>query len=113
MEEKEYRKKVSETFAELLKVLDNIDPDVVEAELSQGALTLLSKDGSKTILSQQPSVSQIWLAMASQGRAIHFNWNEAKKSWFDDKGQGLELISTLEEVLKGSTGQKISLKTVA
>lgn len=107
MEEKEYRLKVKESFERILAAFDDIDPDVVEAELNQGALTLTSKSTSKTILSAQPSVRQIWLAAAAQGIAVHFNWDVAREQWIDDKGQDLELLSFLSGVIEKAAGIKV------
>jgi CyaY protein len=108
LDEKTYRKMVSDAFERILKVFDSVDPDVAEAELGQGTLTILAR-GQKLILSPQPPVRQIWLAAAALGRAVHFSWNESAKKWLDDKGQGLELFRYTEEVLEKTAGQRISL----
>ncbi len=80
--------------------------DVAEAEYAQGTLAILA-GGKKIILSLQPPVQQIWLAVAAQGVAVHFSWNIDKQQWFDDKERGLELLFFLEQVL-GRQGVKIS-----
>ncbi len=110
MEEPLYRKNVSEHFDIILKVIDEFDPDLIEAELSQGALTIISRDRSKTILSQQPSVRQIWLAAAALGKAVHFSWDESSAKWLDDKGTGAELFSYLAKVLKETAGLELSFQ---
>lgn len=108
MEEKDYRKKVNEAFERIVKAFDEIDPDVVEAELSQGALTLTSRAKSKTVLSAQPSVRQIWLAAAAQGIAAHFNWDAASGTWRDDKGKGYELFAFLSDVVHRAADLRVS-----
>lgn len=108
MEDKDYRKEVGTIFQGMLKRLDVIDPDILEAELSQGTLVVVSK-GKKTILSLQPPVKQIWLAVASEGIALHFT-RSAKGEWMDDKGQGHELYAFTERVLSKLSGQSIHLK---
>ena len=41
------------------------------------------------MLTPQPSPRQLWVAF--RDRAWHFDWDEAKASWMDDRGQGVEL----------------------
>ena len=94
-------------FKRMEKALDSVDPDVIEVEQSSGVLTLKLARGAKIILSAQPSVRQLWLAMAVLGTAIHFDWQNGQ--WVDDKGQGKELYSTLSQVLREQTGLEISL----
>lgn len=100
MDETLYRKLLSETVNKIFKALDSIDPDIVECENSHGALTLTFKDQSRCIVSGQPSVRQLWLALASLGVAYHFNWDDTQKAWLDDKGQGIELLGYLKKFLK-------------
>ena len=109
MDDKEYRARVRELFERVLKTIDAMDPDVVEAELSQGTLTIVAK-GQKTILSPQPPVKQIWLAVASKGIALHFSFEAETQRWLDDKGQGREVLSYTSEVLSQLSGQAIRLR---
>ncbi|NBU21159.1 iron donor protein CyaY [bacterium] len=104
-----YRKRVEEVFSRLEKALRDVDPDLVECELAQGTLTLTFADHSRCILSTQPSVEQIWLALASRGTAYHFNYDAEKRSWWDDKGKGVEIFSFLMNYLKEMTGLSLSL----
>lgn len=99
MTEKEYRQKVKEVYARVEEAFDAVDPDLVEVEVGMGTLVLLSK-GRKTILSTQPSVRQIWLAVAALGIAVHFDWDEKSGTWLDDKGQGHELYTFLSRTLR-------------
>ena len=47
-------------------------------------------------MSAQPSVRQLWLALASRGTAIHFNFDPARGVWMDDKGKGIEFKAFLK-----------------
>ena len=96
----EYRRRIQEIFHRIERAFENIDPDLVECENSMGALTLTFADQSRCILSAQPSVSQLWLAVASQGTAYHFNFLEDSQAWMDDKGRSIELIQFLENHVK-------------
>jgi iron donor protein CyaY len=99
MDEKEYRLKVKDVYARLERSFEGVDPDVAEVETGLGTLAILS-GRSKTILSTQPSVRQIWLAVAALGVAVHFDWDASRQAWIDDKGTGKELFAYLQETLR-------------
>jgi CyaY protein len=107
--EQEYRARLLALFERILRALDAVDPDVCEAELSQGALSIRLANGARWVLSGQPPVRQLWLAVASRGRAYHFNFDTAANVWRDDKGEGLEAISLLERLLKEDAGLDVRL----
>ena len=102
--EKEFREKLQVVYDRVEGAMENVDPDVVECEQSVGTLTLILSDGRKCILSAQPSVRQLWLAIASRGTAYHFNYDPAAELWKDDKGQGIELYEFLRGFFKEVTG---------
>lgn len=108
--ESEYRKKIAATFNTIEKALEGVDPDLVECEQAMGALTLIVSDGSKCILSAQPSVKQLWLALAGRGIAYHFNFDEKSQIWMDDKGKNIELIGFLESYLQEASGVRIQIR---
>lgn len=110
--EAQYRKKIQEVYQRVETALENVDPDLVECDVSMGAMTLIFSDQSRCILSAQPSVRQLWLALASRGTAYHFNYDDESKSWIDDKGTGIELLSFLETFLKEMTGIEIHLSSL-
>ena len=107
MNEADFRVQMQMTLGRIEKALENVDPDVVDCEQSMGSITLTLKDGSRCILSAQPSVRQLWLALAAKGQAFHFNFDG--EQWLDDKGQGVELLSYLESYLKDSTSLVVRL----
>ena len=107
--EAQYRKRVEQVFSRVEKALRDVDPDLVECELAQGTLTLTFANGSRCILSTQPSVEQIWLALASRGMAYHFSYVPDSDQWWDDKGKGVEVMSFLQQYLKEMTGLSVAL----
>ena len=107
MEESEFRRLASQIYGQVEAAFDEVDPDIAECEVSQGALTIQLANGAKWILSQQPPVRQLWLAVASKGRAYHFNFQADR--WLDDKGEGVELLSYLKQLILEETGQKLAL----
>ena len=104
MPEAEFRRLAKAAYDRIEAQFDAVDPDEVECEVAQGSLTLILSDGARWVLSQQPPVRQLWLAVASKGRAFHFNYDPASASWQDDKGEQVELLSYLEGLLQEVAG---------
>jgi len=98
-DEAHYRSVMKETLDRVEKAFDQVDPDVAECTVQFGALTIQFPNGARCILSSQPSVAQLWMAIAARGVAYHFNYDHDKKAWMDDKGEGIEAISFLEKFL--------------
>lgn len=107
MPETEYRALIQQAYDRIMSAMDTVDPDVVESDLSQGTLTLRLADGARWILSGQPPVRQLWLAVASKGRAFHFNYDRATGEWKDDRGEGIELYAYLASLLQEVAGLRI------
>lgn len=107
--EAQYRQKIQEALDRIEKAFAEVDPDVAECEQAHGAMTIVFADRSRCILSAQPSVRQLWLALASQGTAYHFNFDQKTDRWRDDKGRDIELLSFLENFLKEKTGVALRL----
>lgn len=104
MSESELRALAKQIYERISAAFDDVDPDIAECEESLGSLSIELADGAKWILSVQPPVRQMWLAVASIGRAFHFNYDPPSQSWRDDKDQGIELLNYLEGLLKEIAG---------
>lgn len=104
MTESEFRALAKAAYDRIEARFDEVDPDVVECEVSQGSLTLTLAGGAKWVLSQQPPVRQMWLAVASRGRAFHFDYDAGGQRWLDDKGEGIELFGYLAQLLNEEAG---------
>jgi CyaY protein len=109
LSEPEYRAKLQAVYDRVMKALDGVDPDVCEADLAQGALTIRLANGARWVLSGQPPVRQLWLAVASRGRAFHFDYDPTQDAWRDDKGEGLEVVSLIEKLLKEDAGLSVRI----
>lgn len=110
MDEKEYRALVLSEFRKIEKAFEDVDPDQAEFEHSQGAVTIIFRDGSKLLLSQQPSVRQIWVAAATLGIAHHFGYDAGRGAWLDDKGKGVELLDFVCAQVERAAGVKLRLR---
>ncbi len=107
MTEAEYRGLVQEAFDDVARQFEEVDPDLAECEQAFGVLTISFPDRSKIILSTQPSVRQVWVAMAARGTAVHFDYDAASGQWRDDKGRDIELRSLLQQVLLETAGVQL------
>ena len=107
LDEKQYRRLLDETFARIDRAFENVDPDLAERNLSQGALTVTMKGSQRLILSPQPSPRQLWVAF--RDRAWHFDWDEARSRWLDDRGQGVEVLALVAQMTLEAAGVKLDL----
>lgn len=103
-DETEYRSVMKKTLDRVERAFDDVDPDVAECLVQFGALSIIFPNGQKCILSSQPSVQQLWMAVAARGIAIHFDFDRKRGQWRDDKGQGIEPLAFLKSFLKESAG---------
>jgi len=107
LDEKQYRHLLDDTFARIDRAFENVDPDLAESNLSQGALTVTMRGTQRLILSPQPSPRQLWVAF--RDRAWHFDWNEARNQWLDDRGQGIEVLALVAQITQESAGVTLDL----
>jgi len=107
LDEKQYRRLLDETFARIDRAFENVDPDLAESNVSQGALTVTMQGGQRLILSPQPSPRQLWVAF--RDRAWHFDWDEARSRWLDDRGQGVEVMALVAQMTLEAAGVKLDL----
>jgi len=106
MDDKTYRSIANNLLDELTAYFDTWDPDVIEAELVPGALTLTTSDGSKYIVSEQGAHQQMWLATPERGR--RYDYDDATGRWLDNK-DGSELLAVLSEALSRRVGEPVKL----
>ncbi len=103
-----YNGLVADLFKRLLKGLDAVDPDALDADSTGDMVTITgSKSGQKVVINTQRAVSQIWVA--GNGAGIHFDWNASTSKWLDDKGKGLELYAWVSQCVEAASGTRVSL----
>lgn len=90
--DQEFLTQAEATMRRLQLLLDQFDPDELEADAAGGVLRLTFADGKCCILNRQSAVQQLWLAEGAT--AWHFALHA--QGWVDTKGRG-----TLETVLSG------------
>ena len=104
--DKEYHALSDQVFTHIVRVLENEDPDEIEAETIPGVVTLIFGDRKRFILNRQPSVHQLWLAAGAH--AWHFSYDEGTATWQCDKGQG-ELYRILDGAVTSKLGRSVGL----
>ena len=102
LDEKEYRKLLDGTLTRIDRAFDDVDPDLAESILSQGALTVTMRGKDRLILSPQPSPRQLWVAF--KDRAWHFDWDATKQQWLDDRGQNIDALALVTQLTRDSAG---------
>ena len=98
IDEKRYRHLLDDTFERVDRAFEDVDPDLAEVSVSQGTLTITYLEKQRLMLTPQPSPRQLWVAF--RDRAWHFDWDEARSAWMDDRGQGVELYALIESTTK-------------
>lgn len=107
MDESLYLRLADETFRKIQDGLEPLDPDVVDYDLQHDVLEITFADDSVCVINTQRPTRQIW--MAWNRRAWHFDWDDAKQQWLDDKGEGVELLAHVRAVVRDKTGLDLQL----
>lgn len=107
MDETTYLRLADEAFDRIQNALEPLDPDQVDYDFSHDVLQIVFADGARCVINTQRPARQLWLAW--DRRAWHFDWDESKGQWLDDKGQGVELLSKVREIVKEKAGAEIAL----
>ncbi len=106
MKSTEYQEQADRCLARVVAWLEGFDPDELDFTPSDGVVTLEFGDGAKFVLNRQSAARQMWLAAGA--RAWHFDWDDERDGWFDDK-EGSELLSRIGDVVSSKLGRTVSL----
>ena len=96
MTESEFDKIATDT----LDRLDKAVRDQVDADLSNGILTLEFEDGTKFVINSHAAARQIWAA--ANLSAMHFSWDGAR--WLASK-TGRELFAEIGALVAGKLAE--------
>ena len=107
MDEKRYRHLLDDSYATVDRAFEAVDPDVAEVAISQGTLTITFLEKQRLMLTPQPSPRQLWVAF--RDRAWHFDWNEERRAWLDDRGLGIDLYGLIEQTTREVGGVTIAI----
>ena len=107
LDEKRYRHLLDDAYARVDRAFEPVDPDVAEVSISQGTLTVTFFEKQRLMLTPQPSPRQLWVAF--RDRAWHFDWHPERRAWLDDRGQGIELYTLIEQTTRDVGGVAIAI----
>lgn len=105
MDESRYQTLADDAFRTMESMFEDVDADDVDVERAGDVMTLTFRDGKKCVVNTQRPTRQIWLA--ANARAWHFSYDESSKSWLDDKGQGIELLQRVADIVKEHAGVEV------
>jgi iron donor protein CyaY len=94
LDEKRYRDLLDDAYSRVDRAFEDVDPDIAEVSISQGTLTITFFEKQRLMLTPQPSPRQLWVAF--RDRAWHFDWDDTRATWLDDRGEGVDLHELLE-----------------
>jgi len=104
MDETRYNQLVAAAFQRLLRALDRVDPDLLDAESTGDMVTITAASGQKVVVNTQRAARQIWVA--GKGVGVHFSFQEDGR-WMDDKSRGLELFDFVAEAVEAAAGVRL------
>jgi CyaY protein len=100
--EKEFDHRADQALSKLVDQIGALDD--VDADLSQGVLTVKFEDGKRYVINSHRAAQQIW--MAAESSAWHFDYEAGR--WISSKTKE-ELWGLLESVMSKKLGRTISL----
>ncbi len=104
MDETRYNQLVAAAFGTLMRALDKVDPDVLDADSTGDMVTVTSAAGQKVVVNTQRATRQIWVA--GKGLGVHFSF-APDGQWMDDKGKGVELFSFIADAVEAIAGVRL------
>jgi len=107
MDESRFLLLADQTFDRIEKILEPIDPDVVDYESTGDVLQLSFPNGTKCVINTQRPTRQIWLAAKTAG--WHFGYEETSGRWIDERGSGMELFACIAQVIRENAGLELEL----
>lgn len=106
MEKSNYTQRVDACLKRVATWLEAFDPDEVDYGTTDGVVSLLFPDGARYVLNRQSAASQVWFAAGA--RAWHYNWDESKSAWLDDR-DGHDLYANIARVVSEKLRRSVSL----
>lgn len=104
MDRQQYLKRADACLAKVEDWLEAFDPDELDYTTSDGVVSLQFADGTKYVLNRQSAATQMWFAAGA--RAWHYNWDEPRATWVDDR-DGHDLFARIGEVVSGKLGRPV------
>lgn len=95
-----------ECLERVAKFCEGFDADELDFATSDGVVTLEFRDKTRYVLNRQTATDQMWFAAGA--RAWHYGWDEARKTWIDDR-DGHDLFARVGEVVSAKLGRAVQV----
>jgi CyaY protein len=106
MESRAYRKLADACLERVARAIEPFDPDEVDYSTADGVVKIEFPGQPAYVLNRQEAASQMWLAAGA--RAWHYNWDEARAGWIDDR-DGHELYTNVARLLSEKLGRAVTV----
>ena len=106
MDRSTYLKLADDCLARVARFCEPFDPDELDFATTDGVVTIEFADKARYVLNRQAATNQMWFAAGA--RAWHYGWDEARKTWVDDR-DGHELFARIAEVVSAKLGRRVSV----
>ena len=106
MDRQEYLRRADECIERVVRALEPLDADEVDFDSSDGVVTLEFADRTRYVLNRQTAANQMWFAAGA--RAYHYGWDEARKTWLDDR-DAHEIYAKVAEVVSQKLGRTVQV----
>lgn len=99
-----YLRRADECLERVAAWLERFDPDEVDFSTTDGVVTIEFADRARFVLNRQTAADQMWFAAGA--RAYHYEWNDERGAWCDDR-DGHELLAKIAEAVSGKIGRNV------
>lgn len=106
MDHRTFTKLADECLARVARFCEPFDPDELDFATTDGVVTLEFEDRVRYVLNRQTATNQMWFAAGA--RAWHYDWDETKQKWVDDR-DGHDLYARVAEVVSQKLGRAVSV----
>jgi CyaY protein len=105
MDSQEYHRHIDESLARLAKAIEAFDPDELDYSTGDGVVKIEFPAAPPFIVNRQAAAQQMWFAAGA--RAWHYDWDEARQAWIDDR-DGHELFARIAELVSAKIGRSVT-----
>lgn len=106
MDRQLYRRLADQCLERVVKALEPFDPDEVDFSTMDGVVKIEFPGQPAYVLNRQEAADQMWFAAGA--RAWHYNWNDARQTWVDDR-DGHELYANIARVIEAKLGRPVRI----
>ena len=104
-DEATFVERADQCLERLERWLADFDPDELDFRSTDGVLTLEFEGGVRFVLNRQSAARQMWYAAGA--RAWHYDWDEERAGWFDDR-DGHELLANVTRSVSEKLGRSVA-----